>query len=340
MNIIFQIDGGIGKSIMATAVCEAIKKQYPSSKLIVITGYPEVFLCNPFVDVKLGFGERSYFYEKYVEGKDQENKYFLLNPYLTTDFVNRKGHLIKVWCEMFGIHYNDEQPKIYLNQREKDFYSKSFISQKPIMVIQTNGGAANQPNKYSWARDLPIGLAQQIVNHFAQYFKICHIRRDDQPALPNTTPIQADFRAIVVLISMSTKRLLIDSFAQHIAAALDMPSVVCWIANEPGQFGYAIHTNIIANPSTVKPELKFSQFTKYNIGGNPLEFPYNNENEIFNIQEIADAIINTPREVMAAPIQANQPASDSQKLVDSVSAEIETKKVRVKKTVETENVEV
>ena len=86
--------------------------------------------------------------------------------------------------------------------------------------------------------------------------------------------------------------------------------------------------------------MKFSQFTKYNIGGNPLEFPYNNENEIFNIQEIADAIINTPREVMAAPIQANQPASDSQKLVDSVSAEIETKKVRVKKTVETENVEV
>jgi hypothetical protein len=26
---IFQIDGGIGKSVAATAVCKAIKKQYP-----------------------------------------------------------------------------------------------------------------------------------------------------------------------------------------------------------------------------------------------------------------------------------------------------------------------
>jgi hypothetical protein len=47
MKIIFQIDGGIGKSIAGTAVCKAIKAQYPKDKLYVITGYPEVFLCNP-----------------------------------------------------------------------------------------------------------------------------------------------------------------------------------------------------------------------------------------------------------------------------------------------------
>ena len=28
MNIVFQINGGIGKCIMATAVCEAINKKY------------------------------------------------------------------------------------------------------------------------------------------------------------------------------------------------------------------------------------------------------------------------------------------------------------------------
>lgn len=39
MNIIFSIQGGMGKSIMATAVCKAIKKQYPDSTLIVVTGY-------------------------------------------------------------------------------------------------------------------------------------------------------------------------------------------------------------------------------------------------------------------------------------------------------------
>ena len=293
-NIVFQIDGGIGKSIMATAICAAIKKQYPSHRLIVITGYPEVFLCNPDVDVKLGFGELSYFYEKYVEGHEHENKYFLLNPYLTTDFINRRGHLIEVWCEMFGIRYNGEMPKLYVNQREAEFYGKNFRSQKPIMVVQTSGGAPNQPNKYSWARDLPMETAQQIVNFFAQHYTVYHIRREDQPALQNTVPVQAEFRAIVILISMSAKRLFIDSFGQHVAAALGLPSVVCWIANTPSQFGYALHTNVLASPPTLRPELKFSQFSRFNIGGMPIEFPYNHEGEIFNPQTIADALFHTP----------------------------------------------
>ena len=46
MNIIFQINGGLGKCIMATAVCAAIKKKYPKSNLIVISAYSDVFLNN------------------------------------------------------------------------------------------------------------------------------------------------------------------------------------------------------------------------------------------------------------------------------------------------------
>ena len=56
MNIIFQIDGGLGKCIMATAVCECIKHHHPDDKLIVVSGYPEVFLDNPWVDRAYAFG--------------------------------------------------------------------------------------------------------------------------------------------------------------------------------------------------------------------------------------------------------------------------------------------
>lgn len=34
---------------MATAVCEAIHKQYPEDQLIILSGYPDVFLNNPYV---------------------------------------------------------------------------------------------------------------------------------------------------------------------------------------------------------------------------------------------------------------------------------------------------
>jgi FkbM family methyltransferase len=296
MKIVFQIDGGIGKSIAATAVCKAIKVQYPNDELIVITGYPEVFLCNPYVDKTFHFHNLNYFYKDHIQG--QEVKMMLHNPYLETDFITINGHLIKVWCDMFGIKYNGEQPELFINNRELNFFGNQFASQKPILLLQTNGGAKEQPNKYSWTRDLPMAVAQKIVYAFANEYNVLHIRREDQLQLQGTTPIQADFRALFVLIALSAKRLFIDSFAQHSAAALGKSSVVCWVGNTPVQFGYEIHTNIVANPPTIKPELRNSVFSKYNISGQPTEFPYNNEGEIFNVDQIIDLLRNDTEEII------------------------------------------
>lgn len=287
-NIIFQIDGGIGKSIMATAVCEAIKKKYSKDKLIVITAYPQVFLLNPHVDKCLTHGNLQYFYSDYIENKDVIT--FLHNPYYETDFIARKGHLIETWCAMFNIPFNGEQPKLYVTQREIDFYSNQFQSEKPIFVLQTNGGAQEQAIKYSWARDIPISTAQKVVDEFSKDYNVVHIKREDQLGLQNTTPVTGDFRALVVLIKLSKARLLMDSFAQHVAKALDLDSVVLWIANTPEQFGYNNNVNIIANGETTTPELKNSVFSKYNITGELLEFPFNDESEIFNDDEVIDAI--------------------------------------------------
>lgn len=287
-NIIFQIDGGIGKSIMATAVCEAIKKQYPKDQLIVITAYPEVFLCNPHVDKCLSHNNLNYFYQDFIEGK--KVKAFLHNPYLETSHIQQECHLIKTWCEMFGVEYNGEEPKLYLTNREINFYSNQFASEKPLFVIHTNGGGADQQIKYSWMRDIPNQTAQAVVDAFANEYNVIHIRREDQLPLNNTTPVTADFRALVVLLKLSSKRLLIDSFAQHVAKSLDLNSVVCWIGNKSSVFGYENNTNIQANIETATPELKQAVFSKYNIAGNLLEFPYNDEKEIFNVEDIIEAV--------------------------------------------------
>jgi hypothetical protein len=288
MNIIFQIDGGLGKSIMATAVCEAIKKRYPESNLYVITAYPDVFLCNPNVTKAYAHGNMQYFYKDVIDNK--EIKAFIHNPYFETSFIKQEKHLLETWCEMFGLKYNNEQPKIYLTEREITFYGTQFSFNKPILVMQTNGGAENQVNKYSWARDIPLQVAHQVVEEFKTTYDIAHIRRKDQLALENTTPIEASFRALATLMLISKKRLFMDSFCQHTAKALGLDSVVCWIANKPSQFGYENNINVVANPETVTPEIKFSQYSKYNISGEPLEFPYNNVQEIFNTEQIIDAL--------------------------------------------------
>lgn len=319
MNIIFQIDGGIGKSIAATAVCKAIKTRYPTDRLLVITGYPEVFLCNPHVDKVFNFNNLNYFYQDYIEG--QQVKTLLHNPYLESDFINQNGHLIQVWCNMFGIRYNGELPQLFINDRELAFYGRNFVSQKPILLLQTNGGAPNQADKYSWMRDLPHATAQYIVNTLAPHYNVVHIRREDQPALQNANYFHGEFRAAATLIAMSSKRLFIDSFCQHAAAALGRPSVVCWVGNSPAQFGYGIHTNIMANQPTKKPELRHSVYTRYNISGQPTEYPYHHEREIFNADQIIEALLATPAQQPAA---AMPPAAEAEPTPETKTKAAET----------------
>jgi hypothetical protein len=90
---------------------------------------------------------------------------------------------------------------------------------------------------------------------------------------------------------MSEKRFFMDSFLQHTAAALNKQSTVCWIANTPKVFGYELHDNIQANEFTVKPDLKGSVFGKFNIIGLLEEFPYQNEQEIFNEDDIMKSLM-------------------------------------------------
>lgn len=287
MNIILQIQGGIGKCVMATAVCEAIKKQYPQDQLIVLSGYPDVFLNNPNVDRAFGYGRFSYFYSEFIEGKDI--KIMAQDPYLETGYVKQDEHLINTWCEMNGVSYNGEKPNIHLSSPEIEFFGSKITSDKPILVIQPNGGGdANM--KYSWSRDLPSTVVVQVIEHFRKNYNIIHIKREDQPKYDHTFQFLESFRAAAVLLHMSSKRLLIDSFAQHVAASINKHSTVCWVGTSPTIFGYDLHDNILSNPETRKPDLRNSLYTKYSFGGDIFENPYNKETDIFTVDKIIKSI--------------------------------------------------
>jgi hypothetical protein len=283
MNIIFQISGGIGKVVAATAVCKSIKVKYPDSKLIVVSGYPDVFLNNPNVDRAFAFGQQQYFYQEYIE--NQEFIVFAHDPYLDTTHLKFEEHLIETWCRIYDLPFIQKQGEIFLTQREIDFYSQKYVSDKPIFLLQTNGGGDSNV-KYSWARDIPHNIVRDVIEQFRADYNMVHIRRDDQMSYEHAIGVSDNFRSLVVLINLSSKRLLMDSFAQHVAAALNLPSVVLWVVNSPKVFGYDIHTNIIAEPETKKSDIRAAYLNKYNIGGELVEFPYDNETEIFNIGNI------------------------------------------------------
>jgi hypothetical protein len=284
--LILSVNGGIGKCIISTAVIEAFAEQRPDKKLIVVSGYPDVFINNPHVYRSFGFGNIQYFYETYI--KDHESEIFVHNPYDETDYTYQRKHIIEIWCKLCGLTYDKKYlPKIYLTQRETDFFSKNYInSDKPLFALQTNGGADNQNLKYSWMRDIPMGVAEKVVEHFKDKYNIIHLRRQDQLGLNNTIPLTTSIRDLVVFMSMSSKRLFMDSFAQHLASSLSLTSTVLWIGNSPKVFGYDFNDNILRNEFTKVPEMRNSFLQEFNIGGEPIEFPYTSEDEIFNVDEI------------------------------------------------------
>jgi len=287
MNIIFQINGGIGKVIAGTAICASIKSKYPDDKLIVVSGYPDVFLGNKNVDRAYAFGQQAYFYKEYIE--NQEIMVFGHDPYLEAKHIKQEEHLIETWCKLYDLPVTKTVGEVFLTQREVDFFSKKFVSDKPILLMQTNGGAESD-QKYSWARDIPSYVVENVIYQFKDEYNIVHIRRDDQLQYEGTFGVSDTFRALLVLISLSDKRLLMDSFGQHAAAALDKPSTVLWICNSPKVFGYDMHTNIEANPETTSPELRNAYLSKYNIGGDPIEFPYAKETDIFTVDQIIKSL--------------------------------------------------
>ena len=241
-SVIFFLQGGIGKHIAATAVAENISKNYPDRKLIVICPYPEVFLNNPCVYRVYRSNSVQYFYEDFIKDKDT---FFLGNEvYQSNEYVVENKHLIEAWCNMFGLKYNGENPKLFLNYPEVNSNAIRFSRQKPTLLLQTNGGG--EGNSYNWARDLPEFVVKNMIHKLKDRYHIFHLARGDQASFENTEKVNGSWRDMFCLIGLTQNRLFIDSFAQHAAAALSLTSTVCWIGTHPDKLGYNKHKNILA----------------------------------------------------------------------------------------------
>ena len=288
--IIWHIQGGLGKNIAATALCNDLKQQYKDRKLIMVVSYPEAFLSNPVVDRVYALGQSPYFYQDYIEGKDIV--LFRHEPYNQTAHVTKKQHLIHNWCDLLGIEYKNQQPVLFPNYPQR-MTTGIWQRPKPVMVIQTGGGPMQgQKFSYSWTRDMPIEVAQEIINKYSQQYHIIQVTRPDGYQLPGAERIDGPLSNMELfsLLVTSQKRILIDSCLQHAAAALKLQSTVLWVGTSPTVFGYSSHKNIIAKLPKKANQLIGSYLFDYQFENNMHECPYMDVKDMFNIEEIFKSI--------------------------------------------------
>lgn len=292
---IFHVQGGIGKHVAATAVAQAIKKNHPDRKLIVVCVYTDIFINLDFVDRVYGLGNTSYFYQNYIQDKD--SLIFYHEPYFTTDHIHKKLPLIQNWCKMHNLKYNGEQPVVKFNKLQHDISRKFWAKDtKPIMVLHTNGGMMTSDAKpYAWTRDMPESTAQALVDHYKKDYTIYQITKVNSPKLEGANHIFATAQSSLTLMELfsvllhSKKRILIDSCMQHVAAALKKPSTVLWNGTSPKVFGYDLHDNITTKiPYNFK--LPGSYLFDFDFNGPETEYPFTEDQELFNVEEIIASV--------------------------------------------------
>ena len=291
---IFHVQGGIGKHIAATAVAKAIKANHPDRKLIVVCVYPDIFINLPYVHRAYALGKTQYFYQEYVQDKD--SILFHNEPYYTTNHIHKRKRLIENWCDMHNLEYSGEKPDLIFNKLQFNISKKFWERKKPVMIIHTNGGVMSAEAKpYSWTRDMPFELAQELTDHYKSKYHIIQLTKLNSPKLNGAEHLFATQERSLSLMEYfsvllhAKKRILIDSCVQHAAMALNKKSTVLWNGTSPKVFGYDLHHNITTQiPHDFK--LPQSYLFDFDFNGNEVEYPYEKDVQLFNIEEIIKSV--------------------------------------------------
>lgn len=287
--IVWHIEGGLGKNVAATSLITSLQAKYNDRKIIIVASYPEVFLNHPNAHRVYKMGSTQYFYDDYI--RDKDTIVFKHEPYFETQHILKNKHLIANWCKLMDIKYEFQKPFLNFNfvqQRNASVWKR----EKPILLIQTNGGPLNSNLEYSWTRDIPYMVSKQIVDKYKDTHHIIQICKPTSLKLEDVEVIDQPLQAmsLFTLLAVSDKRVLIDSSLQHAAAAMNLESTVLWVGTSSKNFGYSMHKNIEANPPTNTVKLVDSYLFDYSFEGVAHECPYFSLEEIFDIAKIIEKI--------------------------------------------------
>lgn len=288
-TLILNIQGGVGKNIVATIPVKQYKKENPTIEIIIITPYGFIWENNPHISEVLHPEKTHSLYQRRV--KNKEVFISASDPYHEQEYILKEKHLADIWCEILGVERGKEMPELFFTDKEKEEAEKLLKKEGPVFMIQTNGGAEGfQKYPISWARDIPLDTAQEIVNEMnSKGYRTIHLRRKDQPQLENTEYIDAPLRILLYMANLADKTLLIDSVFQHALAAQGKESVVCWTVNDPKNLGYEIHKNIrVSDKEGYRHHLE-SYLERDDITGAIHQYPYNTK-EIFSKDEILNLL--------------------------------------------------
>jgi hypothetical protein len=305
-GILLRVAGGFGKNLMATKVAKQLKDKHPKLPLHVQVSNPDAFIGLNFVDKFYPLAPLMDFYDDH-----KDFKIYDADPYTNLDYRSGKEHLVNSWCKTYGTKPPESVAGIIrLSKKEKK--AAAMIMQnvrnqaqgRKVVGFQYVGGtsfydpnAALDPIRPTQVRELPVEIAQNIVNGLASAgCMVIQIGLATEQKLENSIQLIGNdgksfpIRIVLAIIDQLDGLVGIDSFAHHAWAALGKKNaVVVWGATRRETLGYETNINIApaANccptPGCNRPNGHVGDF----VGtGQPWQCPHDAACMDYNAEEI------------------------------------------------------
>jgi len=248
-TFLLHIQGGLGKCIMATAVLASYKAAHPNHKIVVVSGYPEVFVNNPNVDKNFSF-TTPYLWKDYYSKPDV--KIYAQDPYFTASWVkNERKHLIDLWCEEIGVPSIQKTPLLFFSGPEVDELQQMITTEKPLLVVQSTGGANAAAR--AWIRNPPASELEEFLKVYMESHFIVHLCVPETPKLMNVHQRLETLnrRQAMALVHYCQEFVGIDSFGQHARSANPTagPTTIFFPLEESvSRLGYPKFMNVVPTP--------------------------------------------------------------------------------------------
>lgn len=216
-NLVLHINGGLGKCIMSTAVIRSYKIANPKSKIVVVSGYPEVYINNPDVEAFYDFASPD-LYNRYYG--NEEYFVFASDPYFENEWIkNHPIRLIDLWCKMLNVLSVQETPLLFFSGPEVEDLQAMITIDKPLIFLQSHGGS--NVTKRNWTRNIPIIELEELLSLFVENNSIVHVCVPGTPVLKNVhNRIETLSRRQAMCMAYYSNILIgIDSYAMHARAA-------------------------------------------------------------------------------------------------------------------------
>lgn len=262
MRCLVNVEGGLGKHVMFTALTPILKEFY--EEVYVVSAYYDVMQACSYVDQAFAFGMPNLYQDIVL---DEDVEILWVEPYNHSGFIKKKCHLFDAWLDVMHITKAtdnlDNRPiidRVYdvFPQLRQEVEAQLNKMNNDFIVVQFCGGQSpldpnmckNQYNPTMEPLKRNYHQGQELINLLHEAYPsstILHYALANEPAYQNSTKIEMTYLAWHEMVKNAKKVVVTDSSMQHIATSAQAPDItVIWGETRPEHFGYASNKNICA----------------------------------------------------------------------------------------------